>query len=351
MQIISLCRVHFEKEVAAELSAMAAGMQVSAYAKASPGTGYVVLVCADKATAEKLLQTVLVDSLIFVRHWFVTAGLISDLDINDRVSPLADALQKVPNWQRLEGVVLDTNEGKSLGRLNKALCAHIAGRVKRCDADVSGDREVPVAQLLLLSGDSGYVGYYYRSKGPKAPNGLMRLKFPRGAPSRSTLKLEEAWHHFIPADQWASRLRPGMRAVDLGAAPGGWTWQLVRQSLFVDAVDNGPMNAELLDSGQVTHHRLDGFRYQPSQPVDWLVCDIADKPKKVAALILKWALNGWFGEAVFNIKLPMKQRYAAVVECSKHIGEGLDAAGINYTLHFKQLYHDREEVTGHLAML
>jgi len=34
--------------------------------------------------------------------------------------------------------------------------------------------------------------------------------------------LEEAWHHFIPAEDWDTRLASGMRAVDLGAAPGGW---------------------------------------------------------------------------------------------------------------------------------
>ncbi len=31
--------------------------------------------------------------------------------------------------------------------------------------------------------------------------GIPRLKFPREAPSRSTLKLEEAWHTFIPREQ------------------------------------------------------------------------------------------------------------------------------------------------------
>lgn len=30
-----------------------------------------------------------------------------------------------------------------------------------------------------------------------------------------------AWHHFIPAEQWPSRLAPGMRDADLGATPGG----------------------------------------------------------------------------------------------------------------------------------
>src|SRR3546814_1126995 len=51
----------------------------------------------------------------------------------------------------------------------------------------------------------------------------------------STLKLEEAWHHFIPRDQWDERLHSDMTGVDLGAAPGGWTWQLVNRGMLVTA--------------------------------------------------------------------------------------------------------------------
>ena len=48
--------------------------------------------------------------------------------------------------------------------------------------------------------------------------GIPRLKFPSDAPSRSTLKLEEAFHMFIPYDEWEERLEGGLQAVDLGHA-------------------------------------------------------------------------------------------------------------------------------------
>lgn len=82
--------------------------------------------------------------------------------------------------------------------------------------------------------------------------GIPRLKFPADAPSRSTLKLEEALHVFIPADEWDERLANGMYAVDLGACPGGWTYQLVKRNMWVYSVDNGPMAQSLMDTGQVT---------------------------------------------------------------------------------------------------
>ncbi len=40
---------------------------------------------------------------------------------------------------------------------------------------------------------------------------------------------------------WDERLAGGMYAVDLGACPGGWTYQLVKRNILGLLVDNGPM--------------------------------------------------------------------------------------------------------------
>ena len=58
--------------------------------------------------------------------------------------------------------------------------------------------------------------------------GIPRLRFPPSAPSRSTLKLEEAFHMFLGQEVMAEKLQAGMTAVDLGACPCGWTFQLVK---------------------------------------------------------------------------------------------------------------------------
>ena len=138
-------------------------------------------------------------------------------------------------------------------------------------------------------------------------------------------------------------LQPGLRAVDLGASPGGWTWQLVARSLHVTAVDNGPMDAALLASGLVEHLREDGFRYRPPQPVDWLVCDMVEQPRRVAVLVAQWLREGWCRYAIFNLKLPMKKRYGEVESCLAIVSEAL--GGDRADVRAKQLYHDREEIT------
>jgi 23S rRNA (cytidine2498-2'-O)-methyltransferase len=177
------------------------------------------------------------------------------------------------------------------------------------------------------------------------------LKFPREAPSRSTLKLEEAWHTFIPREQWDERLSGEMTGVDLGAAPGGWTYQLVKRGMLVTAIDNGPMAESLMETGLVQHLMVDGFTYKPRQPVDWMVCDIVEKPARSAALLETWIGEGLCREAVVNLKLPMKQRYAEVRRLLQRMEDGFAERKIKVSIACKQLYHDREEVTCHLRRL
>ena len=180
------------------------------------------------------------------------------------------------------------------------------------------------------------------------PLGIPRLRMPPGAPSRSTLKLAEAFATFLGDDE-AGLLRPGLRAVDLGAAPGGWTWQLVQRGIKVTAVDNGPLKGAVADDALVTHLREDGLHWRPRRPVDWLVCDIVEQPIRIAELVGRWIADGAARRAIFNLKLPMKKRYDEVRRCEQRIADLLGAAGMRHTLRVRQLYHDREEVTAYLA--
>ncbi len=121
---------------------------------------------------------------------------------------------------------------------------------------------------------------------------------------------------------------------------------------MVQAIDNGLMAQSLMDTGQVTHHRVDGFKYEPTRSnIYWLVCDMVEKPAKVTQLIIKWLVNGWCREAIFNLKLPMKKRFEVVSENLEMIDEQLKENGINAHIQAKQLYHDREEVTVHVRRI
>ncbi|QLF91933.1 23S rRNA (cytidine(2498)-2'-O)-methyltransferase RlmM [Pseudomonas sp. ABC1] len=342
------CRPGFEGEVCAEISEQAARLEVAGYARGKAGSACGEFVCLDADGAQRLMTHLRFQQLIFPRQW--ARGSYLPLPEQDRISVLLQYLADYPVCSGLWLEVFDSNDGKELSTfcrkfeapLRKALVA--AGRLREGG---SGPRLL----LTFKSGREVFVGLADAKNSALWPMGIPRLKFPRQAPSRSTLKLEEAWHHFIPRDQWDKRLAEGMTAVDLGASPGGWTWQLVNREMHVTAVDNGPMAESLMGSGMVEHLQADGFAFRPRRPVDWMVCDIVEKPARNAALLETWIGEGLCREAVVNLKLPMKQRYAEVTRLLERIADGLAERGVKAQIGCKQLYHDREEVTCHLRRL
>jgi 23S rRNA (cytidine2498-2'-O)-methyltransferase len=342
------CRAGFENEVCAEISDLAARLDVAGYAKAKPDSAYAEFVCNTADGPQILMHGQRFAKLIFPRQW--ARGELIDLPEKDRISVLLAHLASYPVCGSLWLEVLDTNDGKELSKFCKMFEVPLRKALSKAGRLVDDPRK-PRLLLTFKSGRAVFVGLAEADNCAMWPMGIPRLKFPREAPSRSTLKLEEAWHHFIPRDDWDKRLAPGMTAVDLGAAPGGWTWQLVKRNIRVIAVDNGPMDENLMYLGLVEHQRADGFAFKPRHPVHWMVCDIVEKPARNAALIETWLGEGWCREAVVNLKLPMKQRYAEVMRLLQRIEDGLQARGVKATIGCKQLYHDREEVTCHLRRL
>ncbi|CDM41106.1 23S rRNA (cytidine(2498)-2'-O)-methyltransferase RlmM [Ectopseudomonas oleovorans] len=339
------CRPGFEGEVCGAVTDLAARLDVAGYSKTKPGSACAEFVCSEAADAERLMRSVRFNQLIFPRQWARGAYVI--LPESDRISVLLEALADYPVCGSLWLEVVDTNDGKELSTFCKKFEAPLRKALLKAGKLVDDARK-PRLLLTFKSGREVFAGIAEADNQAMWPMGIPRLKFPREAPSRSTLKLEEAWHHFIPREQWDQRLAPGMTAVDLGAAPGGWTWQLVNREIRVTAVDNGPMAESLMYSGFVVHQRADGFTFRPQHPVHWMVCDIVEKPARTAAMIETWLGEGLCREAVVNLKLPMKQRYAEVRRLLDRIESGLVERGLKVSIGCKQLYHDREEVTCHL---
>lgn len=342
------CRPGFESEVCSEISDHAARLEVAGYAKAKASSAYAEFICTDADGPERLMRGQRFAQLIFPRQW--ARGEFIDLPETDRISVLLAHLQALPVCGSLWLEVLDTNDGKELSNFCKKFEAPLRNALTKAGRLVEDARK-PRLLLTFKSGREVFVGLAESNNSAFWPGGVPRLKFPREAPSRSTLKLEEAWHQFIPREEWDERLNGDMTGVDLGASPGGWTYQLVRRGMLVTAIDNGPMAESLMDTGLVQHLMVDGFTWTPKQPVDWMVCDIVEKPARNAALLETWIGEGHCREAVVNLKLPMKQRYAEVKRLLERIEEGFKARGVKASISCKQLYHDREEVTCHLHRL
>ncbi|MGA6104393.1 23S rRNA (cytidine(2498)-2'-O)-methyltransferase RlmM [Pseudomonas solani] len=342
------CRPGFEGEVCAEISDLAARLGVPGYAKGKAGSAYAEFICQDADGAERLMRGQRFARLIFPRQW--ARGAFVALPETDRISVLLAHLADYPVCGSLWLEVLDTNEGKELSNFCKKFEAPLRKALEKAGR-LEDDPGKPRLLLTFRSGREVFAGLAEADNSALWPMGIPRLKFPREAPSRSTLKLEEAWHTFIPREQWETRLSEDMTGVDLGASPGGWTYQLVRRGMLVTAIDNGPMAESLMDTGLVQHLMVDGFTFKPKQPVDWMVCDIVEKPARNAALLDTWIGEGLCREAVVNLKLPMKQRYAEVQRLLQRLEDSFRERKIKVSIACKQLYHDREEVTCHLRRL
>lgn len=355
------CRIGFERELAAEITDKAAEKGVFGFARVTENSGYVIFECYQPGEADLLVRELPFQQLIFARQMIVVSDLLTDLPQQDRITPILQQYlqiaESIPltNSNELWVETADTNEAKELLGFCRKFTVPLRQALKKqgwLNAK-SNLKSGLTLHVFFLQNNACYVGYSYNHNHSGHLMGIQRLKFPADAPSRSTLKLEEAILSFIPRQKEAELLNETMYAVDLGACPGGWTYQLVKRGLFVYAVDHGKMAASLHDTGRIEHCAEDGFKFQPPKrrKVDWLVCDMVEQPSRIAELMVKWLLNGWCHSMIFNLKLPMKKRYAEVQQCLQFIADKLSQQGLKFQLQAKHLYHDREEITVYLRLL
>ena len=344
---LAYCRAGFEPDLAAEFALRFGAAPHSLLA--TPLSGFVLATFLQK-DAKRAAALADWRDWIFARQMLRTNAEPIPLKTNDRVTPIVAAAkiwlaqQKLANVGALWIEYPDTNDGKVLSKLSQALQLRIGAELSACGL-LTKNETAPRLHVLLTPDREAFLALADPLSASSWPLGIARLKMPRDAPSRSTLKLAEALHVFVGGNE-ERILRPEMKAVDLGAAPGGWTWQLINRGLHVTAVDNGTLKGDLIDNALVRHLREDGFRYKPKRPVDWMVCDMVEQPARIAALVATWFREGWTERCIFNLKLPMKKRLEEVNKCRAVIEHALQMTGREYEIRIKQLYHDREEVTG-----
>lgn len=169
--------------------------------------------------------------------------------------------------------------------------------------------------------------------------GQQRMADDPAAPSRSYLKVEEAYHVLGGAP------RVGETVADLGAAPGGWSYSAAKRGARVDAIDNGPLKAGAANNPNIHHLREDGFRFGPGPAdaaYDWLYCDMVEDPYKVLRLLEHWVEQRWCRRFVVNLKFG-RANPASLLQAVGEFRRG----GLREwpTFRVRHLFHDREEIT------
>ncbi len=165
-------------------------------------------------------------------------------------------------------------------------------------------------QLLLTAPDRGLISL----AAAPAPNLLRRVMspFPLGevpvpsdkeAPSRAFAKLVEA------EIRLGCKIARGHRCVDLGAAPGGWSYVALQRGARVVAVDHAPLRADLIKNRHLKFLKADPCSYVPESPVDWLLCDGIASPERSVSLLIDWVRHHRARRFVLTIKFKDHEDY------------------------------------------
>src|SRR5690606_33237134 len=142
-------------------------------------------------------------SLVFPRQLIYVVHGVKNLPESDKVTPLVAPLQEdTPlNPQKLYSQLFveapDTNEGKQLQKFCRKVAQPLANRLKRSGYKrVYSRADCPQVHVFFPDYEQAWVGFSYPPDASSHEMGIIRLKFPHDAPSRSTLKLEEAFFYF-----------------------------------------------------------------------------------------------------------------------------------------------------------
>ena len=190
---------------------------------------------------------------------------------------------------------------------------------------------------VVLTPDQGYLGLSRAADNLSDwAGGARRFMAEEGQISRAEFKLLEALELFelsFPAH--------GV-ALDLGAAPGGWTRVLRNHDMSVVAVDTADLDQRFISDLAVRHVRQTAQSYLPTtdQRFDVILNDMRMDARVSARIMVSAVRNlkagGW---ALLTLKLPKRG-------IEKIAASALDVLRRCYTvMGARQLFHNRNEIT------
>lgn len=189
----------------------------------------------------------------------------------------------------------------------------------------------------VLTPAEGYLGLSHATDNLSDwAGGARRFQREEGQVSRAEFKLLEAMELF------SLSLPAGGLALDLGAAPGGWTRILRQHDMRVVAVDPGELDGRIATDPAVKHMRQTAQNYlqRTAEQFDVILNDMRMDARDSAQVMVgaagKLKEHGW---GLLTLKLPQKGMEKVVAQALEVLRRGYRVAGA------RQLFHDRSEIT------
>ncbi len=303
-----------------------------------------IFVASLKASSSEVNTELSHPEPVFLRHLFLVSwewNAESKLEEEDSQGDWLSELQQfLLSDSRLLGKKVAIQTRKSPQSLWEGSAAELKDAVQVGLGELGADFVVKDADLIIsvfAAKDHIYVGVTHPAENLSDWNGgAVRFQREEGQISRAKFKLLEAESVF-GIDFAAFR-----EALDIGAAPGGWTSFLLERGLKVTAVDPAKLHPDVLASPRLTHIRknANSVKFRDHQ-FDLMVCDMSWSPKLTAKMVseLLYALVPG-GTAVVTVKLLNKKPMALIQEV---IGTFQEAR--LQVQRAKQLFHNRDEIT------
>ncbi|MFA5263249.1 MAG: SAM-dependent methyltransferase [Opitutaceae bacterium] len=337
--MISLCQSGYESLLARELEM--GGLVVQAQ-----GPGWALSAASAPGAAPSSPDSGGLPDLAFAQLSLRDPMQLKGESVNALAQGIADYLLQSLRGERVDApwpCVFDgpadlVGLGRRVGAVEKTFHDELRKRLSRVEKLASADRprSMGIARGLFV----WFVDFGHCFMAREAQvHGQRRMADDPLAPSRSYLKIEEAYSVLGREPQ------EGETVVDLGAAPGGWSYSAAKRGARVLAIDNGPLKGGALGHPNIEHRTEDAFKFQPreGESFDWLFCDIVEEPHHVIRNIIEpWLARGWCRHYVINLKFGRVDHNAFLQELR---APSSPFVAHSSCWHVRHLYHDREEFT------
>lgn len=194
---------------------------------------------------------------------------------------------------------------------------------------------------VIITGETAYLGLSLAAYNLSDwAGGVRRFAREAGKISRAEFKFLEALETF------RIDLPPRGIALDLGAAPGGWTRVLRQRAQYVTAVDPAHLHPSLQNDKNVRHKQMTAEAYLAENPdtFDLIVNDMRLDARDSARMMVSYVPYLYpHGQAILTLKLPQDNR-ARIIDHSFNI-----LRQAYQIVNARQLFHNRSEITIHLT--
>jgi len=322
----------------------------------------VLLCCYPQETSQQdamtLMRLAAEHHPIFVRHLAPVQAIINLSNTEADIGELALAIANLPTFVQLERGqrfavqtrLLQTSTETAFAGTSKR--AYSSGQVNQLLAEaisvetgsLESIKKPQIVVSLLCTMDKGYLGIsLVKDNLSDWPGGARHFAQRPEQISRAEFKLLEALELFgltFPAQG---------RALDLGAAPGGWSRLLLEAGMSVVAVDPAKLDSRLARHPRLEHYRGYAEVYLEEalnrrRKFDVITNDMRMDAREAARLLVEAsACLRADGFIISALKLP---HATPEIDPLKNLREALRLLNRHYGIvQARQLFHNRQEVT------